>query len=54
MRAVVRLFLTLLTKSIWKSLPYKKLPVEKFFEKRSVAASRMEHVPECKNDKERK
>ena len=31
MRAVVSLFLTLPTKSIWKSLTYKKLPVGKFF-----------------------
>ena len=31
MRAVVRVFLTLPTKSIWGNLTYKKLPVRKFF-----------------------
>ena len=31
MRAVVRVFLTLPTKSIWKSLTYKKLSMGNFF-----------------------
>ena len=31
MRAVVRVFLTLLTKSVLKSLTYKKLAAKKFF-----------------------
>ena len=79
--AIVHFFLTLSTKSIWKSLIYKKLQLERFLyiykevfskiwdysgEKYGSCgilqknapwprlASGIEHVPECKNDKERR